>query len=173
MAFSPPWEKVAKPDEGAISRHRSDSDIGRGTRRVAIAMSEFEHFVEAQDRVYPDVVAELSAGRKATHWMWFIFPQLRALGRSATAQRYGLQSLEEARSYLTHDVLGARLRECTRLVNAVEGRSAHQIFGSPDDLKFRSSMTLFNRAAPEEPQFREALRKYYAGEEDPSTVELL
>ncbi len=133
----------------------------------------FEHFVEAQNRVYSDVLAELAAGRKARHWMWFIFPQLKALGRSATAQRYGLQSLEEARAYAAHEVLGARLRECTRLVNAVERRSAHEIFGSPDDLKFRSSMTLFKRAAPEEPLFHEALRKYYRGEEDPLTVRLL
>jgi uncharacterized protein (DUF1810 family) len=133
----------------------------------------FEHFVEAQDRVYPSVLAELEAGEKRTHWMWFIFPQLRALGRSATAQRYGLQSLEEARAYLRHPVLGARLIACTRLVNAVEQRTAHQIFGSPDDLKFRSSMTLFARAAPDEPLFRDALAKYYGGVEDPLTVELL
>jgi uncharacterized protein (DUF1810 family) len=133
----------------------------------------FEHFVTAQNRVYEDVVGELSAGRKATHWMWFIFPQLRALGRSATAQHYGLQSLEEAKAFLAHPVLGPRLLECTRLVNAVEERSAHEIFGSPDDLKFRSSMTLFARAAPEVPLFLNALRKYYAGEEDPLTVGLL
>ena len=133
----------------------------------------FEHFVEAQSRVFPNVLAELEAGEKRTHWMWFIFPQLRALGRSATAQRYGLQSLEEAQAYLRHPVLGARLIECTQLVNAVEGRTAHQIFGSPDDLKFRSSMTLFARAAPDEPLFRDALAKYYGGEEDPLTLGLL
>ena len=133
----------------------------------------FEHFVEAQDRVYPAVLAELEAGEKRTHWMWFIFPQLRALGRSATAQRYGLQSLEEAQAYLRHPVLGARLIECTRLVNAAEQRTAHEIFGSPDDLKFRSSMTLFARAAPDEPLFRDALAKYYGGEEDPLTLGLL
>jgi uncharacterized protein (DUF1810 family) len=133
----------------------------------------FEHFVEAQDRVYPAVLAELEAGKKRTHWMWFIFPQLSALGRSATAQRYGLNSLEHAQAYLRHPVLGARLIECTRLVNAVEQRTAHQIFGSPDDLKFRSSMTLFARAAPDEPLFRDALDMYYGGVEDQLTLGLL
>jgi uncharacterized protein (DUF1810 family) len=133
----------------------------------------FEHFVTAQSFVYPAVLAELGAGRKQTHWMWFIFPQLRALGRSERAIRYGIQSLEEARAYLADPVLGARLRACTALVLAVEHRTAHEIFGSPDDLKFRSSMTLFARAAPGEPLFRAALNKYYAGEADPLTLELL
>ena len=133
----------------------------------------FEHFVEAQDPIYSAVLAELAAGDKCTHWMWFIFPQLRALGRSERAIRYGLADLEEAKAYLAHPVLGARLIECTRLVNAVDGKSAHEIFGSPDDLKFRSSMTLFSRAAPEERVFREALDKYHGGDEDPLTVELL
>lgn len=105
--------------------------------------------------------------------MWFVFPQHRALGRSERAVRYGLGSLDEARAYLSHPVLGERLHECTRLVLANEGRTAHEIFGSPDDLKFRSSMTLFARAAPVEAMFREALAKYYGGEEDPLTVELL
>ncbi len=130
----------------------------------------FEHFVTAQDPVYAAVLAELAAGHKRTHWMWFIFPQLRALGRSERAIRYGLADLDEAKVYLAHPVLGARLKECTRLVNGVDGRSAHEIFGSPDDMKFRSSMTLFARAAPEEPVFRAALEKYFGSEEDPLTL---
>jgi uncharacterized protein (DUF1810 family) len=133
----------------------------------------FEHFVTAQDHVYPAVLAELTAGSKRTHWMWFIFPQLRALGHSERAIRYGLADLEEAKAYLAHLALGERLLECTRLVNGVNGRSAHEIFGSPDAHKFRSSMTLFSLAAPEEPVFREALEKYYGGDEDELTVRLL
>jgi uncharacterized protein (DUF1810 family) len=133
----------------------------------------FEHFVTAQDPVYAVVLAELAAGQKRTHWMWFIFPQLRALGRSERAIRYGIADLDEAKNYLAHPVLGARLKECTRLVNGIEDRSAHEIFGSPDDMKFRSSMTLFARAAPEEPVFRAALEKYFGSEEDPLTLDLL
>lgn len=137
------------------------------------APGDLERFVAAQDPVIERVRAELAAGRKASHWMWFIFPQLAGLGFSAMSQRYAIASLEEARRYLAHPVLGARLLECTRLVNAVEGRSAHGIFGSPDDMKFHSSMTLFARAAPEEPAFAAALAKYYAGAEDPRTLALL
>ena len=133
----------------------------------------FEHFFAAQDRVWDDVLAELRAGEKRGHWMWFVFPQHVALGRSPMAQRYGLKGLDEARAYLDHPVLGARLSEATRLVLAVEGRTAHQIFGSPGDLKFRSSMTLFTRAAPGEPLFRQALDTYYGGEEDALTLGLL
>jgi len=135
-------------------------------------MASLDEFVSAQDKVYPAVRRELSAGRKQSHWMWFIFPQLRALGRSPTAQFYGLADAGEAQAYLAHPVLGPRLIECTGLVNAVTGRSAHQIFGSPDDLKFRSSMTLFGRAGGG-PAFAEALAKYYGGQEDSETVRLL
>lgn len=105
--------------------------------------------------------------------MWFVFPQIAGLGRSFMAERYAISSLEEAQAYLAHPVLGPRLEECTRLVNAVEGKSLREIFGTPDDLKFRSSMTLFARAAPEEPVFREALEKYCNGEEDPETTSRL
>jgi len=132
-----------------------------------------DHFVAAQDRVYEQVKAELAAGRKQTHWMWFIFPQLAALGHSPMAQRYGLADLHAARAYIIHPILGPRLVECTRLVNAVTGRSAHEIFGSPDDLKFRSSMTLFAHADSEQPAFRAALDKYYGGIEDKLTLDLL
>jgi uncharacterized protein (DUF1810 family) len=119
------------------------------------------------------VCAELRAGRKRSHWMWFIFPQLRGLGSSPSAQHYGLASLAEARAYLDHPVLGARLRECTRCLLLLEGRSAAEIFGYPDELKLRSCLTLFERAAPQEELFSEALGKYYGGQPDPRTLELL
>jgi uncharacterized protein (DUF1810 family) len=127
-------------------------------------------FVEAQERIYPTVVDELRAGRKRSHWIWFIFPQLAGLGSSPTAAHYAITSLDEARAYLGHDVLGARLRECTRLVNAVQGRSIGEIFGSPDDLKVRSSMTLFAHATDDNDDFVQLLQHYYDGEEDPLTV---
>jgi uncharacterized protein (DUF1810 family) len=139
---------------------------------------DLERYVEAQAHCYPRVLEELAAGEKTSHWMWFIFPQLRGLGMSSTARRFGLSGLEEARAYLAHPLLGARLRECTRLVLAVQGRSAHEIFGSPDDLKLRSCLTLFAQAvapspAPDTRVFGEALAKYYGGEPDPRTLELL
>lgn len=134
----------------------------------------FQRFVEAQAPVWASVRAELEAGRKQTHWMWFVFPQLAALGHSPTAKHFGLKSLEEAKAYLAHPVLGPRLRAVTRLVNSIEGRSAFDIFGSPDDLKLRSSMTLFSRAAGGDgAEFREALERYYQGVEDPLTAGLL
>ena len=112
-----------------------------------------QRFVEAQDPVFEQVRAELQAGQKQSHWMWFIFPQLRGLGRSATATRFAISSLAEAQAYGQHQILGPRLRECTRLVNGAERRSAREIFGYPDDLKFHSSMTLFAAAAPDEKSF--------------------
>jgi uncharacterized protein (DUF1810 family) len=134
---------------------------------------KLERFVQAQDPVYASVVAELRDGRKRSHWMWFVFPQIAGLGRSATAQHYAIGSLEEARAYLAHPVLGARLRECASLALAVQGRTAHQLFGDPDDMKFRSSMTLFARAAPGEAVFRDCLDKYFDGEPDAATPALL
>jgi uncharacterized protein (DUF1810 family) len=131
---------------------------------------DLQRFVDAQHPVYAQVLAELRAGRKASHWMWFIFPQLRGLGSSPMAQHYAIASLEEARAYLAHPLLGARLRECSALVAAVQGRSAHQIFGSPDDMKFRSSMTLFAHAADDAAVFVECLAKYYGGVEDAATL---
>jgi len=127
-------------------------------------------FLDAQAPVYEQVLAELRAGRKRSHWIWFIFPQIAGLGHSAMAHRYAIGSLEEARAYLAHPVLGARLRECSELVLAVEGRTIHEIFGSPDDMKFRSCMTLFNQAAPGEAVFTDCLRKYFEGQEDPHTL---
>jgi uncharacterized protein (DUF1810 family) len=132
-----------------------------------------EHFVTAQHPIYETALAELRAGDKRTHWMWFIFPQLRALGRSEHAIRYGLADLSEAKAYLAHTVLGPRLRECTHAMLGIEGRSAHDILHAPDDLKFRSSMTLFLHAAADPKPFRAALDKYYGGVPDPLTVELL
>ncbi|MBL8385040.1 MAG: DUF1810 domain-containing protein [Burkholderiales bacterium] len=137
---------------------------------MSASAASLERFVEAQERVYDAVCAELAAGRKASHWMWFIFPQLRALGRSATAQHYGLADLAEARAYWRHPVLGARLRHCAALLLAVRGRSAHQILGAPDDLKLCSSMTLFEAAAPEEPVFAQVLARYYDGRRDALTL---
>ena len=129
-------------------------------------------FVEAQSPVYAAVVAELSRGRKQSHWMWFIFPQIAGLGFSAMAQRYAIASREEATAYLAHGVLGPRLFECARLVLAVHGRTIHDIFGSPDDMKFRSSMTLFGTVSGD-PVFDEALAKYFSGGKDVATLDIL
>jgi uncharacterized protein (DUF1810 family) len=136
-----------------------------------------QRFVDAQQPVYQTVLAELRAGRKQSHWMWFIFPQLAGLGHSTTARKYAISSLEEARAYLRHPVLGARLRECSALAAAAgghgTGRSANDVFGDPDDLKFRSSMTLFSRAAPDEAVFRDCLAGYFGGKPDAATLALL
>ena len=130
-------------------------------------------FLEAQEPVYARVLAELGAGRKQSHWMWFIFPQIAGLGHSALAHHYAIASLDEAGHYLAHPVLGTRLIECTRLVLAVPERTAFAIFGTPDDLKFRSCMTLFGIAAPEREGFPMALDRFFAGEPDARTVEIL
>jgi uncharacterized protein (DUF1810 family) len=135
-------------------------------------------FIEAQAGCYTRVLGELAAGEKTSHWMWFIFPQLQGLGASPMARRYAIAGLAEARAYLEHPTLGARARECTRAVLAVKGRTAHEIFGSPDDLKLRSCLTLFAAAAAPSPAaegrvFSAALAKYYGGEPDPLTVQLL
>jgi uncharacterized protein (DUF1810 family) len=132
-----------------------------------------QRFINAQNPVYEQVCAELRAGRKRTHWMWFIFPQLKGLGRSETAIEFAIQSRQEAEAYLNHPVLGPRLRTCTELVTLVEGRSIEQIFGYPDDLKFHSSMTLFASATSDNQIFKDALEKYFAGELDPLTIERL
>ena len=138
-----------------------------------VASFDLERFVAAQRSSYDQALAELRAGDKRSHWMWFMFPQLAGLGFSAMAQRYAISGLDEAQAYLQHPVLGERLRVCTAAVNAVTGRTAHEVFGSPDDMKFRSSMTLFGRAAPAEPAFRTALKRYFDGQEDPRTLEKL
>ncbi|HNT78330.1 MAG TPA: DUF1810 domain-containing protein [Anaerolineae bacterium] len=131
-------------------------------------------FIAAQETVYPTALAELKNGQKRTHWMWFIFPQAAGLGFSSTSQYYAIQSLEEARQYLTHPVLGVRLRECAEVLLTVEGRSVSQIFGYPDDLKLKSSMTLFARAADDPHSvFVRVLEKYFHGEQDSKTLDIL
>jgi uncharacterized protein (DUF1810 family) len=136
-------------------------------------VSGLDRFVTAQEGVYPDALAELRAGRKRTHWMWFVFPQLAGLGSSATAQRYAVASLDEARDYLAHPVLGPRLVESARALLGVEGRSAEQILGYPDDLKLRSCVTLFARAAADPGVFEAVLERYYGGVPDRKTLDLL
>ncbi len=134
---------------------------------------DLQRFVAAQDPTYARVTDELRRGVKKSHWMWFVFPQLRGLGRSATAQRYGIASEDEARAYWRHPLLGPRLKECTELLLAIRGKTALEILGSPDDLKLRSSMTLFGRVAPEEPVFAQILERYFDGERDGRTLALL
>lgn len=130
-----------------------------------------ERFVEAQDSVYERACAELRAGQKRSHWMWFIFPQIHGLGSSPMAVRFAISGLDEARAYLAHELLGARLREATRVVLGVEGRTIDRIFGYPDHLKFHSSMTLFARAEDGGGVFGEALKKYFGGAMDKGTLE--
>ena len=134
---------------------------------------DLQRFVDAQDPVFEDVLLELRRGDKEGHWMWFIFPQISGLGSSAMSQRFAISSRAEAEAYLAHAVLGPRLIRCTELVNAVESRSAERIFGPVDAMKFRSSMTLFREAAPAGSVFNEALKKYFAGEPDTRTLQLL
>ncbi|UEM17000.1 DUF1810 domain-containing protein [Bradyrhizobium barranii subsp. barranii] len=133
---------------------------------------DLERFIRAQDPVFRDVQGELARGRKQTHWMWFVFPQIAGLGFSTMSQRYAIGSRAEARAYLAHPVLGSRLVECTTLVLAVEGRTINAILGAPDDAKFRSSMTLFG-AVSDELVFDQALARYFAGERDGATLEML
>ncbi len=133
---------------------------------------DLQRFVDAQAPVYQRVVAELRHGQKQSHWMWFIFPQLTGLGQSLMARRFAIRSREEAMAYLGHGVLGSRLRECTALVNAVEGHTIREILGSPDDLKFCSSMTLFG-AVSSDAVFAAAIAKFYGGRPDQRTLDLL
>lgn len=134
---------------------------------------DLERFVIAQQRDYPRALGELKAGQKRSHWIWYVFPQLRGLGRSEMAQRYGLADLTEARAYLAHPVLGPRLQECARALLTHSGRSARQIMGTPDDLKLRSSMTLFHAADPGQPLYSEVLLAFYGGEVDLATLKRL
>lgn len=132
-----------------------------------------ERFLLAQEKVYPTVVNELKSGMKRSHWMWFIFPQIEGLGRTEMAKRYSIKSLDEAKAYVSHPLLGSRFQECIDLVLAIDGKSANDIFGNPDDLKFRSSMTLFLRAAPHIDLFQRAINKYYDGQHDDITNQVL
>ena len=133
---------------------------------------DLKRFVDAQENVYTNVTFELQSGEKRSHWMWFMFPQIAGLGFSAMAQRFAIASREEAIAYLAHPVLGPRLQECTRLVLDLKGKSIHDILGSPDDLKFRSSMTLFG-AVSQDPLFSQAIAKYYPDGNDPATADIL
>lgn len=131
-----------------------------------------QRFLDAQERVYGTVLDELRAAHKRNHWMWFVFPQIHGLGHSVMAQRYEISSLDEAKAYLAHPILGVRLRECSRIVADIRDRTVEEIFGYPDDMKFRSSMTLFAKASPGE-VFDECLRIHYGGEPDPLTLSRL
>lgn len=134
---------------------------------------DLDRFVQAQEPVFNTVCTELRSGRKRGHWMWFIFPQIRGLGRSEMAQRYALSSLEEARAYLQHPVLGQRLLWTCKIMAELEGKTAHEVLGGPDDMKFHSCLTLFAQADPDETVFAACLQKYFAGERDGATQALL
>jgi uncharacterized protein (DUF1810 family) len=140
---------------------------------MAVDPYNLQRFVDAQNPVFAQVTSELREGQKQSHWMWFIFPQIEGLGSSPLARKYAISSLEEAKAYLDHPILGPRLRECVQLASAVDGRTVGQIFGTPDDLKFRSSLTLFSRADPQGPLFQQALQKYFGGEADAATLSRL
>jgi uncharacterized protein (DUF1810 family) len=134
---------------------------------------DLQRFVDAQRPVYAHALGELEQGCKTSHWMWFVFPQIAGLGFSPMAQHFAISGLDEARAYLADPVLGARLVECVGTVMGIDGRSALEIFGEPDDMKFRSSLTLFAAAAPDQPVFAAALDRYFSGEADPLTLEKL
>ena len=140
---------------------------------MASAPFDLERFLKAQELVYADVIAELRAGHKRRHWMWFVFPQLKELGASEMARHYGLDGLAEATAYLQHPVLGERLRECTAIVNALDGATAVGVFGMPDALKFRSCMTLFERVDGADTEFSRAMETYFGGERDERTLSLV
>jgi uncharacterized protein (DUF1810 family) len=129
-----------------------------------------QRFVDAQEPIYERVLRELRTGRKESHWIWFVFPQIAGLGHSPTSVRFALSSLEEASAYLAHPILGPRLRECATIAVEVEGRTAVDVFGSVDAMKFRSSMTLFAKASPEDDVFKQCIDKYFAGAPDPATL---
>lgn len=132
-----------------------------------------QRFIDAQEPVYDGALRELANGHKRTHWMWFIFPQHVALGRSGTAKHFGIHSLDEAKAYAHHDLLGPRLVRCCETLMQVQGRSVHDIFSSPDDMKLKSCLTLFEAAAPGEAVFAKCIDRYFAGERDARTIELL
>jgi uncharacterized protein (DUF1810 family) len=175
------WQGAAqpRPHSGSGARHprRNDAQGRRneaGRRVISDRIMDdpysLDRFVEAQQPIYGQVCTELRHGRKASHWMWFVFPQIQGLGHSPIARHFAVASLAEAQTYLDHPSLGPRLRECTQLVLDVQGRTAQEIFGHPDDMKFRSSMTLFALAAPDEALFKTALTKYFPAGPDPETL---
>jgi uncharacterized protein (DUF1810 family) len=192
IRVSVPWAAIAKdplygmfgPTDGMSAGLRralptrvrvvaAARQLPRGPRYDRAVTADLERFIEAQRDVYPGVLDELRSGRKTSHWIWFIFPQLAGLGRSATSQAFAIRSIEEARAYLAHPVLGARVRECATIVAALEGRRAMDIFGPLDAMKVRSSMTLFLRAAPDEPVFALVLDRFYDGLPDDATDAML
>ena len=130
-------------------------------------------FLEAQQNIYPQVVKELESGKKTTHWMWFIFPQIDGLGHSSIAKYYSIKTIAEAKEYLMHPLLGKRLFECTNIIAGIENKTADEIFGYPDNAKLKSSMTLFNFVSPEHKQFADILKKYFAGKQDERTISIL
>lgn len=134
---------------------------------------DLQRFVDAQQSIYPQALAELRAGYKQSHWMWFVFPQITGLGHSSMAQRYAIADLHEAQAYLQHPLLGPRLEECAQAMLQHSDRTARQILGSPDDMKLRSSMTLFATAAPERTIFQQLLDSFYGGKADPETLKRL
>jgi uncharacterized protein (DUF1810 family) len=136
-------------------------------------MFNLDRFISAQENIYDHVVAELKTGKKRSHWMWFIFPQIDGLGKSSTAKFYALKSLEEARAYFNHPILGQRLLECTQLVLSIKNRTASQIFGFPDDLKLKSSMTLFSLISPSESEFNQVLVQFFDGEKDMRFIKII
>ena len=161
---------------GKMRYESQPSDQGARKREQAMNQNDrydLQRFVEAQSGLYERVCRELEEGRKRSHWMWFIFPQWKGLGHSAMAERYGISSRGEAEAYLAHPLLGSRLRHCTELVVAMDGRTVEQIFGTPDDMKFRSSMTLFASVDAEGSVFARALEKYFGGTPDQLTIERL
>ncbi len=135
--------------------------------------SKLNRFIQAQERVYSNVLAELKSGHKTTHWMWFIFPQILGLGHSPTAKLYAIKNLDEASQYLNHPLLGARLLECSETLLGINGKSVTDVFGWPDDLKLKSSMTLFSCVAGSDSVFDEVLNRFFQGEQDTSTLQLL
>jgi uncharacterized protein (DUF1810 family) len=141
--------------------------------RAEVDPYDLNRFLRAQERDYARALSEIRAGRKVSHWMWYIFPQYQGLGYSSTSQHYAIKSRDEARAYLDHPVLGPRLIECVRAVLDVKGRTAHEIFGSPDDLKLRSCATLFASVEPAGSVFEQLLDRYFQGRKDPRTLELL
>ncbi len=132
-----------------------------------------QKFIEAQEAIYPQVLSELEAGRKVSHWMWFIFPQIQGLGRSSTAQYYAIKDAEQAQAYLRHPVLGARLKECVEILLRLKGKTAIDIFGDIDAVKLRSSMTLFSEVAGQDTVFARLLKKYFNAESDALTLQIL
>jgi uncharacterized protein (DUF1810 family) len=168
-------KKLSGAAKNSFEKKCSKETVGSVPSNPAMTLpvANLSRFLDAQAPVYAAVCAELGSGRKTSHWMWFIFPQLKALGRSSTAQFYGIESKDEALAYWQHPVLGPRLKHCAQLVLNTRGKTAREIFGAPDDLKLRSCMTLFSVVAGDEPVFAQVLGRFFEGEPDVKTLALL